>query len=70
MPLTNRAKEISAFDTPDGFFQYTVMPFRMKNALATFQCMINKVIVGLLGCEEYIDNVVFMQRPGKSIYTE
>ena len=58
VPLTARAKEISAFVTPDGFFQYTVMPFGMKNAPATFQRMINKVITGLQGCEGYIDDVV------------
>ena len=34
------------------------MPFRMKNAPATFQCMINKVIAGLPGCEGYIEDVV------------
>ena len=58
VPLTNRAKEISAFATLDGLFQYTVIPFRTKNAPATFQCMINKVIAGLPGCEGYIDDVV------------
>ena len=36
MPLTNRAKEISAFVTPDGLYQYEVMPFGMKNSPATF----------------------------------
>ena len=54
----NRAKEISAFAILDGLFQYTVMPFGMKNTSATFQRMINKVIAGLQGCEGYIDDVV------------
>ena len=27
VPLTDRAKEISAFVTPDGLYQYKVMPF-------------------------------------------
>ena len=58
VPLTDRAKEVSAFVTPDGFFQYKVMPFGMKNILASFQCMINKIISGLQGCESYIDDVV------------
>ena len=58
VPLTDRAKEISAFVTPDGLFQYIVMPFGMKNAHATFQRMINKVIAGLEGCQGYIDDVV------------
>ena len=41
VPLTERAKEVSAFVTPDGLFQYCVMPFGMKNSPATFQWMIN-----------------------------
>lgn len=32
VPLTNRAKEISALVTPDAFLQYIVMPFGMCNA--------------------------------------
>ena len=32
VPLTERAKEISAFVTPDGLFQYKVLPFGMKNS--------------------------------------
>jgi len=35
--LGERAKEISAFATPDGLFQYEGMPFGMRNAPATFQ---------------------------------
>ena len=62
MPLTYKAKESSAFATPDGLFQYTVMPFKMKNALATFQHMIHKVIAGLQGCERYIDDdIVYVE---------
>ena len=58
MPLSERVKELSAFVTPDGLFQYTVMPFGMRNAPATFQRMINRVISGLEGCAAYIDDVV------------
>ena len=32
IPLSERAKEISAFATPYGLYQYKVMPFGMKNA--------------------------------------
>ena len=58
VPLSRRAQELSAFVTPDGLFQYRVMPFSMKNAPATFQRMMNKVISGLAGCEAYIDDLV------------
>ena len=36
IPLTDRAKEISAFVTPDGFYQNKVLPFGMKNSPALF----------------------------------
>ena len=49
VPLTERAREISAFVTPDGLYQYTVMPFGMKNAPATFRRMINRVLGDLAG---------------------
>ena len=58
IPLTERAREISAFTTPDGLYQYKAMPFGMKNAPATFQRMINNIICDLSNCEAYIDDLV------------
>ena len=58
IPLTDRAKEISAFVTQDGLYQYKVMPFGMKNSPVSFQRVINKVVVDLEGCEAYIDDVI------------
>ena len=58
VPLTERAKRVSAFVTPDGLFNYCVMPFGMRNSPATFQRLINQVISGLVGCEAYIDDLV------------
>ena len=39
VPLTQRAREISAFVTPSGLYQYKVMPFGMKNAKLTINLM-------------------------------
>ena len=58
VPLTDRAKDISAFVTPDGLYQYKVMPFGMKNSPATCQRLINKVIAGLHECEAYTDDII------------
>ena len=58
MPLTKQTQELSAFVTPDGLFQYCVMPFGMKNAPATFQRVINSVISGMEGFDAYIDDLV------------
>ena len=59
VPLTSRAKEVSAFVMPDDLYQYKVMSFSMKNASATFHRLINdEVLSGLDGWEVYIDDVV------------
>ena len=42
----------------DGLYQFKVMPFGMKNAPATFQSMVNKLVQDFDGCEGYIDDVV------------
>ena len=46
IPLMDRAKEISAFVTPGGLYQYKVMPFGMKNSPATVQRLINMIVTG------------------------
>ena len=58
IPLSARAKEISAFATPDHFLQYTVMAFGLRNAPATFQRLINSVLEGVPNCEAYLDDLL------------
>lgn len=58
MPLTSRAQEISAFITPSGLFFYKVMSFGLRNAPATFQRLMNRVIAGLKGCAVYLYDLV------------
>ncbi len=58
VPLTKRACEIAAFITSSGLFSYKVMPFGLRNAPATFQRLMNRVVSGLEGCAVYLDDVV------------
>lgn len=58
VPLSDRAKEISAFVTPDHFLHYTVMAFGLRNAPATFQRLVNRVIDGMHNIEAYLDDLV------------
>ena len=58
VPLTDRAKEVSAFATPNGLYEYKVMPFGISNSPATFQRLVNNVICGSDGCDAYIDDVI------------
>ncbi|KAJ1211033.1 hypothetical protein NDU88_006395 [Pleurodeles waltl] len=44
--LTEGAKGRSSFSTPDGHYQFRVMPFGLKNAPATFQRLVNGVLAG------------------------
>ena len=56
LPLTDRAREVSAFCTPRGVWQYKVAPFGMRNSGATFQRLINRVTGKLEKTEAYVDD--------------
>ncbi|KAI5617705.1 hypothetical protein C0J50_22774 [Silurus asotus] len=58
VPLTERGREISAFVTHSGLYEYQVLPFGMKNSPATFQRMIHAVIKDLPNTSAYIDDLV------------
>ena len=58
VPLTEKAKAISAFVIPGGTYQYRVMPFGMKNSQATFMRLMSKCLAGLEGVDAYIDDIV------------
>ena len=48
------------FISPDANYHYTVMPFGLKNAGATYQRMMTRMFRDKIGCtvEVYIDNMV------------
>ena len=58
IPLSDNAKQMSAFITPFGLFQYERLPFGMCNAPATFQRMVNHLIHDLEGVYGYLDDIV------------
>lgn len=57
VPLTERSKEITAFVTPDQFYQCKVMAFGLKNAPSSFTRLMNFVTKGLNNCAVFIDDV-------------
>ena len=54
-----------AFISPDANYHYTVMPFGLKNARATYQWMMTRMFQDKIGCTEevYIDDMVVKSKP-------
>ncbi len=42
----------------DNLLQYTVMAFGLRNAPATFQRLMNRVLAGIPNCDAYLDDIV------------
>ena len=58
----------TAFVTPQGLFQFQVMPFRLHGAPATFQQLMDQVINGLdVFAAAYLDDLVITVPHGRSI---
>ncbi|KAJ1178839.1 hypothetical protein NDU88_004081, partial [Pleurodeles waltl] len=56
--LSEDAKPKTAFSTIGGHYQFTVMPFGLKNAPATFQRLVNTVLQGLEAFSSaYLDDI-------------
>ena len=46
VPLDEESKRITAFQAGNGFYEYQVLPFDLKNALPAAQRMITSVLAG------------------------
>jgi hypothetical protein len=60
IPMAEHDKPKTAFSTPYGHYEYNRMPFGLKNAPATFQRLMNSVLIGMQGlrCLVYLDDIV------------
>lgn len=64
IPMHKADKEKTAFVTPDGLFEFNVMPFGLCNAPATFERFMDNILRGLKWevCMCYLDDVVIFGR--------
>ncbi len=58
VPLSPGTGEKTAFSSTLGLFEFTVMPFGLQGAPATFQRLMDSVVAGLSFCAAYLDDVV------------
>lgn len=59
VPLTETAKELTAFLVPSGLYHFNVMPFGLHGAAATFQWLVDQVLRGMDDvAAAYLDDIV------------
>ena len=62
--LEDKAKEMTAFSTPEGHFQFLKMPFGLRNAPITFCRLMSIILAGLIGetVWVYLDDLLIASR--------
>ena len=58
--MSEESQEKTAFVTWNGLYEFKVMPFGLCNVLATFQCLMEKVLSGAVRekCLIYLDDIL------------
>lgn len=58
VPLTEKAKSLTAFPTHKGLMEFNRLPFGLVTACATYIKLMRKVLIGLHNVSFYFDNVL------------
>lgn len=58
IPVADEDRNKTAVTTPFGLFEFSRMPFGLRNAAQTFQRFIDTVLRGLKYCHGYIDDIL------------
>ena len=60
VPKEDSSQDYTAFSTPFGSFEWLRLPMGLTGSLPTFQCLVEKVLVGLTWktCVPYLDDIV------------
>ncbi len=62
--MDNKSREITAFSTPTGHYEWLRLPMGLRNALLTFQRMVNILFSGIIGkgLFVYLDNLIVVSK--------
>jgi len=70
VPLSEEDRIKTAFSTATGHYEYLRMPFGLKSAPSTFQRLMNRVFLGLIGTRCFIWMMsYFLDRPSRNMTT-
>ena len=66
--MTKASREVTAFGTPSGHYEFKRMPFGLKSAPVTFMRMMNTLFSDLLGKNvyAYLDDIVVFNKDPES----
>ena len=70
VPMASASREITAFSTPNGHYEFCRMPFGLKSAPITFQRLMNTLFAPLMGKHVYAyldDLIVFSKNVAEHI---
>lgn len=63
--LEEGSKKYTAFSTPSGLYQFTVLPFGLATAPAVFNRLIRKVFAGMENVETFLDDILIHSKTWK-----
>lgn len=58
VPMSEKSKQLTAFSTPLGLFQYKMMPFGLVNAPAVFSRLMRKLLESMENIDNFIDDIL------------
>ncbi len=66
LPRAPESREITAFSTREGHFEFVRMPFGLKSAPLTFQRTMTFIFSGMVGKSVYLDDIIIASNDTKS----
>lgn len=69
VPMTPNAKQLTAFETPKGLFQFKTMPFGLVNSGASFCRLMRIILSNLPNVDSFFDKMGMFTETGEDHIT-